>query len=212
MRKLTVIWATIGAVVALSAVAVSMASAALPEFKPAKPTKAGFKIKSGQGTLEVAGVPNTICKKDSGSGAITGTKTVTLTVDFEECKILTFIEAHSLGDPANTILLHVTGELCFIKKAAPEEVGVLLSPTGPVHIEAPATSTLVVVEGSVVGKVLPVNKKQTTGTVNLPSTLLKCEGQTDGLTAKENEGTTAKEAKEITNEELTFEEAIEVAA
>ncbi len=210
MRKITIIGAALMAIVALSAVAASMASAALPEFLPNAPVKPGFSIKSGAGTLSVSGQPNTECKKDKGSGAITGAKTATLTVDFEECKILSFIEAHSLGDPNNTILLHVTGLLCWIKKGSPLEVGILLTPTGPVHIEAPSTGTLVVVSGSVVGRVEPINKSQTTGKVVLPATALACEGETDSLTAEKNETGGPLAAGEVTTEEITFEQAIEV--
>jgi hypothetical protein len=108
-------------------------------------------------------------------------------VDLEECTVFGIVNGHSLGDPAGQILFAGTGLLCWIKKAAPLEVGILLRPTGTVHIEA--AGQLALVEGSVVGRVTPINISQTTGITEM-SPNFKCEGELDPLWASENESAT----------------------
>src|SRR6202020_1509877 len=127
-------------VVALSlcAVAATAASAALPEFLD---NVAGntYTVKSGKGSLK-AGAFTIEAKTDTGSGEVTGAKTITATVNFESATLLG-LAANSLGDAAKTILVKATGTLCYISKAE-KTVGVLFTIT-PVHIEVPSVGELV---------------------------------------------------------------------
>jgi len=191
MRKLTIIGATITALVALSAIASTMATAALPEFNK---TKVKFTSFSGPGTLQVAGGNKIECATDTDEGEITGPKTVTLTVDFRTCKIFGLIGAHSLGDAENTILTAATGTLCYLNKAK-KEVGLVLTPTGLLHIEAPSAGSLALIKGTLIGRLTPVNTTTLRGELILKQTegkqeLLACEelaGETH-LSTAENEG------------------------
>jgi hypothetical protein len=151
----TIIITTITTVVALSALAAGMATAAKPEFLPANgkfPVK--FTSHSGPGSLK-NGALAIECKSETDKGEITGTKTVTDTIDFEKCDALG-LAMHSLGDSGETILTTVTGELCYINEAK-KEVGLLLTPTAKVHIEVPAAGELILLLGSVTGALTPIN-------------------------------------------------------
>ena len=190
MRKLTIIGATITALVALSAIASTMATAALPEFNKTKVKYTSF---SGPGTLAVSGGNTIECASDTDAGEITGAKTVSLTVDFKTCKIFGLIGAHSLGDAENTILTSATGTLCYLNEAK-KEVGLILTPTGELHIEAPNAGALAEIEGSVIGQLTPVNKTTLRGELILKQKegkqeLLKCGSTETHLETAENEGT-----------------------
>jgi hypothetical protein len=155
MRKLTIISLAITAVVALSAIAAGMATAAKPEFLPANGTfPVKFTSHAGPGSLK-SGALEIKCQAETDKGEITGAKTVTDTIDFEKCAALGFA-AHSLGDSGETILTTVTGELCYINEAK-KEVGLLVTPTAKVHIEVPAAGALIIVLGSVTGALTPIN-------------------------------------------------------
>lgn len=207
MRQLRIIVVAVISMLALAAVAATTASAALPEFLGGTVTGLTFKLTSGKG--ELGGGFKIKCEKDKGTGVVTGAKTVTTTVDFEECSVLGQA-ANSLGDPAKTILIAATGTLCFIKSTSPLEVGVKLTPIGTVHIEVPSVSTLALVTGSVVGKGTPINVSQATGTVELKKGPFQCEGSTSELLSEENENKKPAKAEEITTESLTYVNNIEL--
>jgi len=191
MRKLTIIGATITALVALSAIASTMATAALPEFNK---TKVKFTSASGPGTLQVAGGNKIECESDTDDGEITGPKEVILLVDFRKCEIFGLIGAHSLGDAENTILTNATGTLCYLNKAK-KEVGLVLTPTGLLHIEAPNAGALALIKGTLIGRLTPVNTTTLRGELILKQEkgkqeLLGCEelaGEAH-LSTSENEG------------------------
>jgi hypothetical protein len=208
MRIAKTLGLTIMAVLALSMIASAGASAALPE---ALVNVAGntFTATSGAGEL-TAGELKIKCTSDTGSGSVTGAKTLTAEVHFAKCSILG-LPANSLGDAAETILVTgLDGELCYIKKAAPVEVGVFFTLLTPVHIEIPSLGELVIVTGSVVGKLTPINSSKTGPyTLEFPKTPLQCEGKTAKLSASQNEGA-AKAATEVTTETVTFAKAIEI--
>jgi hypothetical protein len=202
MRKLTIIGATITTLVALSAIASTMATAALPEFNK---TKIKFTSFSGPGALDESGGQAIECASDTDAGEITGPKTVTLTVDFRKCKIDGLIGAHSLGDAENTILTAATGTLCYLNEAK-KEVGLVITPTGMLHLEAPAAAALALVKGTLIGRLTPVNTttlrselilKQTAGAQEL----LKCEGLAGEthLSTAENEGEFKPSGEETTD-------------
>jgi hypothetical protein len=192
MRKLTIIGATITTLVALSAIASTMATAALPEFNK---TKIKFTSFSGPGTLAVAAGNTIECTSDTDEGEITGVKTVTLTVDFRKCTIFGLFGAHSLGDAENTILTSATGTLCYINEAK-KEVGLVLTPTGLLHIEAPNAGALALIKGTLIGRLTPVNTTSLHGELILKQekgvqAVLGCEGLAGEthLSTSENEGT-----------------------
>jgi hypothetical protein len=209
MRLLKTAGLAIMAVLALAMVAATTASAALPE---ALDNVAGntFTATSGEGELK-AGIFTIKCKKDKATGEVTGAKTLTSTVTFEECSIAG-LAANSLGGSAATIVVAVTGLLCFIKEGSPLEVGVLFTlPSAGVHIEIPAFAELVLVTGTVIGRLTPINELKTgVYSVTLPSpAIAKCGGTTASLKASKNEGT-AESATEVTKEEVTFAKDIEI--
>jgi len=196
MRKLVTIGAAIAAVAALTAVAASMASAA-PEFSKEKVKFTSF---SGPGTLAVVGGGKIECKKDKDSGEITSKTKITDTIDFEECKAEGIVGAHSLGDPEGTILTTTTGTLCLIKAG---EVGVLLEPTGQVHIEIPKVATLLLIKGTVTGVITPISKESLRFELALKVAEKKqvpeeCESKKDELLTSTNGGAFEKSTEQTT--------------
>jgi hypothetical protein len=205
MRKLAIITTAITTVAALSAIAAGMATAALPEFSPDNgkfPVK--FTSFSGPGTLAIAGGNTIECAKDKDSGEIVGAKEVSVTVDFETCKIFGLVGAHSLGDPEGTILVAAKGELCYIDEST-KEVGLRITPTGELHVEAPSAASLAEIEGSVIGVLSPVNTSALEFMLSLKQTKageqaqLECGGVKSKLEASENEGA-LKAASEVTRD------------
>jgi hypothetical protein len=87
MRRFRIIGLALVAVFAMSAVAVSSASAALPEFVPANgkfPVAAKFT--SGPGTLETVGGHVVKCTLDSGTGSIASAKLIDgIVIKFTKC-------------------------------------------------------------------------------------------------------------------------------
>jgi hypothetical protein len=206
MRKLVII--AIVTMAALSAIASGMATAALPEWLPDDNTfpidYTGF---VGPSTFAITGGNTIECKKAKERGEVLSAKVVDLTMDLEECTISGIIDAHSLGDPANVILVTSTGELCYINKAT-KEVGLVSEPTGKVHIEA--AGQLAVISGSVIGVGAPDNKLELTFTWLFKAKetgvqeQLKCEGGAEThLTGSENEGS-EKAASLVLHEKKNF--------
>jgi PPE-repeat protein len=191
MRKLAIIGAAITAIVALSAIASTMATAALPEFLPTGLKFTGF---GGKGTLAVSGGNTLECSSGTASGTITGPKTGTATLDLHTCKIFGLVGSHSLGDAENVILVSGSSTLCYLSKAK-KEVGMIITPTGEVHVEAPSAGALAEVEGSMIGRLTPVDTTTLRFEIILKQSegkqeLLKCEGLEGEthLSTSENEG------------------------
>jgi hypothetical protein len=199
---------------ALFAVAATAASAANPEFLD-NVTGNTFTAKSGKGELK--GAAPIICQKDLitlENGKVTGAKTISTVVDFEECTVAG-LAAQSLSDTEGKILVTATGELCYIN-AKEKHVGVLLKIT-PVHIEIPSIGQLVEVTGTVLGLLKPVNTlssvTQPTLTINATTLKEKCEGQAlDELKSETGHNGKPEAATETTTEEMTFDKDIEVMA
>ena len=213
MRRLKmsgVVIAAVLALTALAAVTASTATAALPEFLPAS---GFFHSSSGAGTLEEGGQPAIECTKDTDSGSITGAKTATVSIDFTGCSALFIAGANSLGDKSGTILTGGTGTLCYLN-ASKKEVGIAIK-IATLHIEV--AGKLLIVTGTVIGKVEPVNSKSKTGKIVLKQSkgkqeFTKCEGgATENLSTAENEGT-GKESGEQTTDEESFVNETEVMA
>ncbi len=153
----------------------SLASAALPE---ALGNVAGntFAATSSEGEfIDPASGLAIKCKKAKATGELTGPKTGTGTTAFEKCSI-GGLSALSLGDKGGTVLIAGTGTLCYIDKAT-KLVGILIAlPAGGVHIEIPALGQLLVITGSIVGEVKPINTSTTTGTYTDRRPNPRCEG------------------------------------
>ncbi len=194
--------------------AASSASAAEPEFLG---TAAGntFTVESGEGELvDLSSGLAIKCKKDKGSGEVTGPKTLTATVDFEKCNV-GGLAAQSLGDKGGIILLSkLPGELCFIS-LSPLKVGVLfVLPAEGVHIEVPALGQLLVVKGSVVGLAEPLNVAQLGPfTLTFVDPNVKCEkaaGSEDVLLVELEHDGKPLVAAEISKETVNFTKIIEI--
>lgn len=204
MRKLMLAVSAVLAVVALTSIAAATASAAAPEFLP---TLNSFTSTSGAGTLQIKGGNTVECTSDTDEGKVTGSLTVTTTVEFLGCLIFKIVGAHSTGDAEGTILVKGSGELCFINKAK-EEVALALA-VETLTVEAVGAKSEIT--GTVLGKVNPVNKltlggeliyKQTGGAQEIE----RCEGgATLVLSASENGGA-AKQAGEQTTDKITYTE------
>lgn len=213
MRLLTTCGAAIMAVLAftaLGAVTASTVSAALPEFLPSAGT---FTIGSGAGTLEEGGQPAITCADDTGRGEITGAKTATISIDFLSCKVFGIIGAHSLGDLEGHMLVGGTGQLCYLDEFI-KEVGIAIK-LSALHVEV--AGKLLLVTGTVIGKVRPVNFSNAVVEIILKEhsgiqEFTKCEGgATVHLSTAENEGTAKESGLQTTDEEI-FAKAIEVMA
>ena len=190
MRRLKTVGAALGAILALtallSALTATTATAAQPEFLPGT---AGTKFTSlsGAGKLEAEGSPVIECTKDKDEGVLLSSTESLVTVDFEGCKILGLVGAHSLGDKTEVILVHGNVLLCYINKTK-EEIGAAFH-TQPVHIEA--AKELVLVEGIAIGRITPYKSKKLAFLISWKSSgaiqeVTKCEGSTteETLTSK----------------------------
>ena len=160
-------------------------------------TTTGFTASGGAGTLSTLGNPFSItCTAVSATGNVGGNDkdTFTATIKFTGCN------ANSLGNSSGVIEFKVTGELCYINKAA-KEVGLYLEATSAVHLEnVPLIGLLTFLAGSAdVAAVTPVNtashtftaKMETSGTGDQKVT--SCEGlsvRKPSIKVALNEGTT----------------------
>jgi hypothetical protein len=200
---------------ALFAVTATAASAANPEFLD-NVTGNTFTAKSGEGKLVSGGGSiHIICAKDLitlENGKVTSGKSIETVVDFEECTIAD-LAMNSLSDPAKTILVKATGELCYTSKAT-KTVGVLFTIT-PVHLEIPSLGELFEVKGTLLGTITPVNTLSTQPiiTINETTSKEKCEnGVGPKLELEKAHNGKPEAAVETTTESLTFDKDIEIMA
>jgi hypothetical protein len=217
LKKMGVVITALLALAALGATMAASASAALPEFEPGGKAGEKFTSTSGAGTLEEGGQPAITCTADTDTGEFIGTskKEILSTIDFTTCSVFGIVGAHSLGDKEGTILVHVTGVLCYLNKTK-KEVGVTLAlPSAGIHIEV--AGKLLLVTGTAIGLVKPVNTRSKTGEIILKQSkgvqeFTKCEGGSEEtLKTAENEGTAAQSGEQTTDTE-TFEKEVEVLA
>jgi len=143
---------------ALSATGAASASAALPEFTGPFPTP--FTAKSGATTLETVKKATIRCTADKGAGEVTGPKTGNVTITFSGCELVTLgLPCNTVGVPPGEIvtatLLMTVGYINEPKK----EVGIDLSTaTGGPLMEFVCGPLRTLVDGSVIGKITPINK------------------------------------------------------
>jgi hypothetical protein len=170
MRNGKTLMVALLAVFAFSAVAASAASAALPEWAGAAKENKSFTSKSGITKLKVKNGITVTCKKSTNKGNIvpgSNKKEGTVVVTFQECFAAGVDSCKSATGAAGEIITNpLTMELGYIVKAT--EVGVSLVPSAgkkePLATFecAIGTGESVVVTGSVIGKITPLNKAGTT--------------------------------------------------
>jgi hypothetical protein len=214
------------AILAIGLVAVSVASAAEPEFNPVGATVTGT---SGAGVL-TAGEEKVTCAKDtstSGAGKTTATLIGNLTVHFLECtgKNGTTGEscpAKSEGAPSGLILtktLHGVLGLILPKPATGSGVALLLLPvSGQVFVTIEGTClspSTTAVEGKVAGVVEPVSTKSFTGKLLFLApagvqAIKEVDLSTGGLVKPSLKAFGIANASEETTEEIKFSAETEV--
>jgi len=143
--------------IAVCAGVAASASAALPEFVP---SPAPFTVKSGATTMETTSKAKIVCAADTGVGEVMGPKTGTAQLVLTGCEFVTLsLPCMSVGRPPGEVvtasLLMTLGYINTPKK----EVGIDLSTaTGGPLMEFVCGALRVLVSGSVIGKITPVNK------------------------------------------------------
>jgi hypothetical protein len=143
------------AVVAMSAVVAASASAALPEF--GGPFPKPFKSKGGTAVIETAGIKLT-CTALTDVGEVLGAKTGEVTVRLTGCSGDTFPCTSPGAAQGEMVTSELTTTLGYIN-AAKREVGIALAAVSPTPFdEFECAGFKIVVEGSVIGKLTPINK------------------------------------------------------
>jgi hypothetical protein len=142
----------------LSAGLTASASAALPEFVGPFPTT--FTSKSGKTTLETVKKAVITCVSDKGSGEVTGPKTGTMKITFTGCEFVTIgLACNTVGVPPGEIVTAPLVMTFGYINGPNKEVGIDLSTaTGGPLMEFSCGGLRVIVDGSVIGKITPVNK------------------------------------------------------
>ncbi len=152
LRRLSLYLTVVGAVCAGGA---SAASAALPEFVGPVPLPFTSTLKAT--TLETVGTLKITCTGGSDAGEITGPKTLTVRIKFTGC-MLNGLRCGS-GAAGEIETPPLIGTLGYIKQAT-KDVGLDLSqPAGAPFMAFTCNEDLtVVVQGSVIGTIRPLNK------------------------------------------------------
>jgi len=140
---------------ATGAAGASAASAAPPEFVPGSPHGLESVLKKTK--FETVAKVLVTCKHGGNAGALTGPKTVTVTIHFTECSSGR-IPCMSLGaNPGEIVTSELDGTLGYIR-AAKKMVGLDLSAAVPPFMTFSCGAALsFVVDGSVIGRITPVN-------------------------------------------------------
>lgn len=238
MKHLRILGLAVAAVLALSAVAASGASAALPEFTG--PFPKAFTSTSGKGTLETKAGRKVTCEADTNTGKITGAKSDEATVKFTGCKIEktgVTLTCTSPGAKEGEIVVEVLSTLVYIKEAAPKEVGIVLKPkTGTTFVTFKCVGKSifgtveesVTVRGEVIGVITPINTLTSTFTLAFKQTKgvqepteyenekkekVKAILETEGVgTGTGSETWSFEQSGETTTDTLTTSETTEIKA
>jgi hypothetical protein len=199
------------AILAITAVVTAAASAA-PEFLPGSGTFTG---KSGVSSLQVKAGATITCKTSTSTGELTSTTLGTVTITFESCTVagLTVL---GLGAAKGTIVVTLDVDSCQIKS---KDAGVVFTilPTTGLHIEVPTGKHLLLVKGSLIGLIGPINTS-TAGPYSLlvaqkegVQAIEKCEGgSAQTLLSSLDGGTFAQAGEEASEGTLTFAAAHEL--
>jgi hypothetical protein len=163
MRRLRGAGFCVATVVAVGA-ATASASAALPEFTG--PFPKAFTSTSKGSRLETVGGNKTKCAADTNFGEISGPQTGSMTIIFTGCK-LNKVPCNTPGTVPGTIATNALSMKIYYINKAKKQVGIdLVEATGAPFLEyGCGSATFVTVQGSVIGKVTPVNKLVTPSNV-----------------------------------------------
>lgn len=214
MHRIRVIVLAFAALLVVAAVSAATASAAAPEFVPAKNTIK--EVKSGKGALTGGPLPIE-CSSDVGGeekgkgGLVETSKTGKFDVLFLGCKVVLIgTTCTGLEDTtAGSILSKGEFEVGLLKD---KTTRVIAFKPKPVHLSCGAT--LAVVSGCAIGIITPSGKKvkptehytvKVEGTKNKEYINAKGETVKCVLSEEENENGKAKEAGEETTEEVFLE-------
>lgn len=158
MLRLRTIGISALAVLALAATATGTASAALPEF--VGPIPVPFTAKSGVTTLETVKKATITCTSDTAAGEVTGSKTGSVKITLSGCEFVTIgLPCNTPGVPPGEIITNQLMMTLGYISAPKHEAGVDLSTaTGGPLIEAVCGPLRVIVAGSAIGRIIPVNK------------------------------------------------------
>jgi hypothetical protein len=153
---------TTGALCLITTLAISAAVAAsasaLPEFTGPFPKP--FTSTSKTTILETGGKTKVKCAADTNKGEITGPNAGFVIIKFTGCELKALRCTSQGAAPGEIVTFPLTTTLGYIKKE-PKEVGLDLSnPAGAVVAEFLCVNATVriVVRGSVIGRITPVNK------------------------------------------------------
>jgi hypothetical protein len=224
MRRIKLGVLLAAALFVVGALSATGASAALPEMKNSAgkvPTGVKFTSADTNPELKTPGVGITIkCKEESGSGKITGAKTVgEVHVTYSGCEAGSCGTAQS-GTTAGVIETNtLSGTLGYVNESNKTKVGEKLKPASGTEFvkvkfqfesfSCPGTA----VSGAVIGEALPLNSLNTSGELNFTETggkqtIQRLEGETSNqhLTAFGFESTL------VSTETITFTEAVKIEA
>jgi len=157
MRRILVACLCAAALPALGAWAAPASYGALPEFSA--PFGKPFTSKSGPARLRGVSGKRVICTGSTDPGEVTGPKTGTVTITWTGCtqkKTPCFTPGSSPGEIVSPALSMTLG---YVNKSA-KTVGVDLfeGSGGPFLLFTCLSGTRVLVVGSVIGRILPINK------------------------------------------------------
>jgi hypothetical protein len=129
-HKSRTMFAALVAVLALTAVASASASAALPEFMPSAGGKYPITFEGSSATAHskitnVLEEPPSKCEGFNTRGEITGSKALSLTVEFTKCRDASK-ECQTVGQLLGIEILSGTAKLVYINKAT-KQVGIVLA-------------------------------------------------------------------------------------
>jgi hypothetical protein len=219
MQRIKITGLALMAVLALSVIASTTASAAEPEFAPA--ANKFTSVVGGAAKFEQKeGLAAVSCTKSTGKGEITAAKAGTFTELFEECTAplsgkCTGLTATTKGD----ITVSGTFNLRYITKKT--NVGIAFK-INEVHFECEKLVTLVSVKGCAVGKVQPVNTKgktteailkQSKGIQEFVSVLNEANSAQEGCKLEsEFNGGSFKQAGQENTDKITTEKEGEIKA
>jgi hypothetical protein len=154
MRRTRMVALCLTTMFAASGIAAASASA-LPEFT--SPFPKPFRSTSKKSVLETVGKTKVTCKGDTNTGEIINPTTLTVTITFTGCESKKFTctsPGAAVGDIVTKLLV---GRLGYIH-APKKEVGLDLSADGGTITQFQCGNLVVVVRGSVIGRITPVNK------------------------------------------------------
>jgi hypothetical protein len=176
MRLYRLLCVTSLAVLVVGLATASVASAAVPTFKPS--TKNVIDIESGPGTLEATGSKETItCQSDLGKALLEpGGQLDNILITYHECEGknpsgLT-CKAMSLGAPSEGLIVlnALDGELGEVATSeATNGAGIYLLPTSGKNFTTVLGTCIVEsqIRGSIAGEISPTGKEELTGKISL---------------------------------------------